>query len=243
MSGVRPRLFLQWHMACCVPRDMKPLLISIALIAAGLALGMASVPAEATQGASFRIAMLHYPAAAVSVALYALMAFLSAARLAHNMKAAGLVAQAIAPTGALFTLVALATEALWHKPVAGQWWIWDAQAVTQLMLLFLFGGVIAVRAMIDEPRRAERAAALLALIGAGNLPVLYFSIRWWDALQQGVRAFHVPPMPPSLAIASVLVGVGFASYALFAVLRRARCADAERQALAHSLHELQENRP
>jgi heme exporter protein C len=216
-------------------------LASAALIATGLALGLGAAPAEAGQAGSFRIAVLHYPAAWLSFVLYLAIAALSAITLLRNERAAAIVANAIAPTGILFTLIALWTEALWRKPIQGVWWVWDAQAVSQLMLMFLFGGIVALRAMIDDPRRADRAAALLALVGMANLPVLYFSIRWWDALHRGPRA-AAPPMTGTLALACVAMGAGFAVYAVFAVLGRARCAVAEREVLERSMRELREAR-
>jgi heme exporter protein C len=215
-------------------------LASAVLIATGLALGLGAAPAEAGQAGSFRIAVLHYPAAWLSLMLYLAIAALSAITLLRNERAA-IVANAIAPTGILFTLIALWTQALWRKPIQGVWWVWDAQAVSQLMIMFLFGGIVALRAMIDDPRRADRAAALLALVGMANLPVLYFSIRWWDALHRGSRA-AVPPMSGTLALACVAMGAGFAVYAVYAVLGRTRCAVAEREVLARSMRELREAR-
>lgn len=211
------------------------------LLALGLVLGMGFVPEDAAQRGSFRIAVIHYPAAWMSFVLYLAAAVVSIVTLARHERAAAIVANAIAPTGILFTLIALWTEALWRKPLRGLWWAWDAEAVSQLMLMFLFGGLVALRAMIDDPRRADRAAALLALVGAANLPVLYFSIRWWDALQRAPQA-PVPAMRGALALATLLVGSGFAAYAVFAVLGRARCAVTEREVLARSMHELREAR-
>lgn len=223
---------------------IRPLLAaaSAALIATGLGLGLGFVPADPALNGSFRIAVLHYPAAWLSYVLYFAAAFLSAVALARHERAAAMLANAIPPTGILFSLIALWTEALWHKPVRGMWWIWDAEAVSQLMLVFLFGGLLALRAMIDDPRRGDRAAALLALVGAANLPVLYFSIRWWDVLHRGPAA-AVPPIAGVLALASLLVGAGFAAYAAFAVLGRARCLAAEREVLARSIRQLREVRP
>ena len=117
----------------------------------------------------------------------------------------------------------------------GLWWVWDAASISQLLMLFLFGGFLALRAMIDDPRRAERAGALLALLGAANLPVLYFSLYWWDVLRHEAHRDAGPAMGAATLAATVLIGAGFAAYAAFAALKRVRCLIAERDALARSL--------
>ena len=207
-----------------------------ALIAMGFVVG-----ALPDVGAA-RVAVLHAPAAWMSLVLYAAMAAIAAVALARRDRRAALFANAVAPTGIVFTLVALWTEALSRKPVHGLWWVWDAEAVSQLMLMFLFGGVLALRSMIDDPRRADRAAALLALVGAANLPVLYFSIHWWDVLRHdGVAA--APGLSGRALVAAALVFAGFVAYALSAVSRRARCTAAEYQVLARSTIEFQEVKP
>jgi heme exporter protein C len=210
---------------------------SAALIGAGLAVG-----ATADTG-SARIAVMHTPAACISFTLYAAMAGVAALALARRDRVAALFANAIAPTGIVFTLLALWTEALLRKPVHGLWWVWDAHAVAQLMLMFLFGGVLALRSMIDDPRRADRATALLALVGAGNLPVVYFSIHWWDALRLDGATAAAPELAGRTLVAAALVFAGFVSYALFAVSKRARCTAAEYRVLAHSTIEFQEVKP
>jgi len=210
---------------------------SAVFIATGLATGLPAADAAA------RLAILHAPAAWLSCGLYVAMAVLAACALAWRHRAAALLANAIAPTGIVFTLVALWTQALLRKPVHGLWWAWDAEAVSQLMLMFLFGGVLALRAMIDDPRRADRAAALLALVGAANLPVLYFSVYWWHVLSHEAVAASASGWSARTAGAAALVLAGFATYAVFAISKRARCTADEYRVLAHSTIEFQEVKP
>ena len=214
---------------------------AVILIGAGLAVGLLMAPRDAEQGDIFRVAALHRPAAALAVAIYAAIAVLSIATLRLRAKVAAMLAGALAPTGVLFTLLALWTEALWRRPVQGAWWAWEAESVSQLLMLFLYGGFIALRAMIDDPRRADRAGALMALLGAANLPVLYFSLYWWDVLRRGPAVATRPEMTPALFLAALLVGAGFAAYAAFAALKRVRCLIAEREALARSVRRMTES--
>lgn len=214
---------------------------ALALVGGGLATALLLATNPPGHGDTFRIAAIHYPAAWASLGIYLAMGVLSAVTLRHHNRLTSMLAAALAPTGLLFTLLALWTEALWRKPLRGVWWIWDAEAVSQLMLLFLMGGFVALRAMLDDPRRADRAAALLAVMGVANLPVLYFSLHWWDLLHHEASLAAVPPMPGLLLAAAVLVGAGFAAYAIHAALKRARCLIAERQALARDLRRLLES--
>lgn len=204
------------------------------LFAAGLVFALLLAPTSTVQGDTFRIAAIHYPAAWASLSIYLTIGVLSAITLRHHSRLTAMLANALAPTGLLFTMLALWTEALWRKPVRGVWWVWDAEAVSQLMLLLLLGGYIALRAMIDDPRRADRAASLLALLGVANLPVLYFSLHWWDLQRRETAIAVVPAMSQPLAVAALLIGASFGAYAAFAALKRARCLISERDALARS---------
>lgn len=214
---------------------------AVALIGAGLAVGLLFAPADSGQGDIFRVVVLYRPAAMLSVGIYAAIGILSVATLRYHARLAAMMAGALAPTGVLFTLLALWTDALWRRPVQGAWWAWEAESVSQLLLLFLYGGYLGLRAMIDDPRRAESAGALLAVLGAANLPVLYFSLHWWDALRRGPVAVAQPYMTPYLFLAAVMVGAGFAAYAAFAALKRVRCLIAERDALARSVRRTMES--
>lgn len=220
-------------------RAARPLAWSAtALVGAGLAVALLLAPTNLAQGDALRIATIHYPAAWVALGAYVAIGALSAVTLRYRSRLTATLAGALAPTAMLFTLLALWTQALWLKPVRGIWWVWNAEAVSQLMLLFLLGGFIALRFAIDDPRRADRACALLALIGLGNLPVLYFSLHWWDVIRYEAPMSTLPMSAPLAA--AVLIGAGFAAYAASAALKRARCLIAERDALGRSLRRLLE---
>ncbi|TMH33721.1 MAG: heme ABC transporter permease, partial [Betaproteobacteria bacterium] len=153
--------------------------------AVALWLGFAVAPTDAQQGEAYRIIFIHVPAAWMSMFIYLVMAFWCAVSLTFNTRLAAMMAQALAPTGALFTFLALWTGALWGRPTWGTYWAWDASMTSELILLFLYFGYMALRQAIDDPRRADRASAVLALVGAVNVPIIYFSVKWWNTLHQG----------------------------------------------------------
>jgi len=158
---------------------------AVALAALGLYLGFGVAPTDATQGEAYRIIFVHVPAAWMAMLVYLAMAFWSALALGFNTRVSAMLAQALAPTGALMAFLALWTGAFWGRPTWGTYWAWDARMTSTLVLLFLYLGVIALRAAITDPRRADRACALLSLVGAVNVPIIYFSVRWWNTLHQG----------------------------------------------------------
>lgn len=212
-----------------------------ALVAVGLGAALLPAAGSAAHAEAMRIAAIHYPAQWISLAIYVAIGALSALTLRERSRLAAMLAHALAPTGILFTLLTLWTGALWRKPLRGVWWTWDAESVSQLMLLMLLGGFIAVRAMIDDPRRADRACSLVAVVGLANLPVLYFSLRWWDITRHEVAAAAVPELTVAALGAALLVGAGFVAHTAFVALKRARCLIAERTALARSLRGLLES--
>ena len=210
------------------------------LVGAGLAVGLVLAPTLAGHDDSVRILVIQRPAAWIGFAIYLAIGGLAIATLARGSRVAPLVASSLAPTGVLFVFLALWTEALWRKPAQGVWWAWNAESVSLLLLLFLYAGFIAMKSMIDDPRRGDRAASLLAILGLANLPVLYFSIRWWDVLRHDNRYLQADELGTPLAAAAFLVASGFALYAAHAAMKRLRCLVAEREALAHSLLALTE---
>lgn len=211
-----------------------------ALVAVGLATALLPAAANTPHGDAMRIAAIHYPAQWVSLAIYVAIGALSAITLRHRSRLAAMLANAAAPTGMLFTLLALWTGALWRKPFRGVWWTWDAESLSQLMLLMLLGGFVAVRAMIDDPRRADRACSLIAVVGLANLPVLYFSLHWWDVTRREAAAAAVPELTGIALAAALVVGAGFVAHTAFVTMKRARCLIAERTALARTLRGLLE---
>ena len=150
----------------------------------GLYLGFFVAPTDVTQGEAYRIIYIHVPVAILSMLIYLIMAGYAALGLIFNTRLSSMMASALAPTGALFAFLSLFTGALWGKPMWGTYWIWDARLTSALILLFLYLGFIALHAAIDDQRRADRAAALLAIIGAVNVPIIYFSVQWWNTLHQ-----------------------------------------------------------
>lgn len=155
------------------------------LIVAGLYGGLVLAPADYQQGDAFRILYVHAPSAWMSMFIYATMAVAAAIGLIWRIKLAHAVAAASAPVGAWFTFVALTTGAVWGKPMWGTWWVWDARLTSELILLFLYVGLIALRASIDDRDRADRASAVLAIVGVVNLPIIHYSVYWWNTLHQG----------------------------------------------------------
>ncbi|HZW86334.1 MAG TPA: heme ABC transporter permease CcmC [Gallionella sp.] len=155
------------------------------LFVAGIYTGFFVAPSDAQQGEAYRIIFIHVPASILSMFLYLVMAAYAALGLIFNTRLSSMMATALAPTGALFAFVSLWTGAFWGKPMWGAWWVWDARLTSELILLFLYFGFIALHASIDDVRRADRAAALLAIVGAVNVPIIYFSVRWWNTLHQG----------------------------------------------------------
>jgi heme exporter protein C len=151
----------------------------------GLYLGLVEAPPDYQQGESVRIMYLHVPAAWMSMMIYALMAVMGFIALVWRIRIMEILSISSAPVGAAFTLIALVTGSLWGRPTWGTYWVWDARLTSELVLLFLYMGVIALYNAYDEPRKAARAAALLSIVGAINLPIIHFSVQWWNTLHQG----------------------------------------------------------
>jgi len=204
------------------------------LAAAGLYIGFLVAPTDAQQGEAYRIVFIHVPAAWMSMLVYLAMAGWSAVSWAFNARMAAMLARALAPTGALFTVIALWTGAAWGKPTWGTWWVWDARLTSELLLLFLYLGHIALTEAIDDVRRADRAGALLAIVGALNVPVIYFSVRWWNTLHQGASVSFdaAPKMAATMLAAMLLMTLAFWAYAFAVVFLRARAIVLEREAAA-----------
>jgi heme exporter protein C len=159
------------------------------------------------------------------------MAFWAALGLAYNTRLSGMMAQALAPTGALMAFLSLWTGALWGKPMWGTWWVWDARLTSELILLFLYIGFIALQASIDDPRRADKAGAVLALVGVVNIPIIYFSVKWWNTLHQGssVSLTKSPSMAMLMLWAMLLMALCFWMYSIAVALYRARSIMLERE--------------
>ncbi len=185
--------------------------LAIVLTAIGLWMGFFVAPTDATQGEVYRIIFIHVPAAWMSMLLYLVMAFWAAIGWAFNARLASMVARAIAPTGALFTFLALWTGALWGKPTWGTWWVWDARLTSVLILFFVYIAYMALNSAFDDDTRGARSSAILALVGAINLPIIKFSVDWWNTLHQpaSVSRLDGPSIHASMLTPLLLMAVGF----------------------------------
>ena len=204
--------------------------LAIVCLAAGLYMGFLVAPTDFQQGDSYRIIFVHVPAAWMSMFLYVVMAGWAAVGLGLKARPSFMMAQAIAPTGALFTFLALFTGAFWGKPTWGAWWVWDARLTSELILLFQYAGVMLLHASIDDLRRADRASAVLALVGVVNVPIIYFSVRWWNTLHQGasISVTAAPKMAATMLTAMGIMALGFWMYSIAVTLMRVRCIILER---------------
>jgi len=202
------------------------------LSVAGLYVGFAIAPTDFQQGDAYRIIFIHVPAAWMSMVIYLALAFWAAWGWIFNARLASMYARALAPTGALFTFLALWTGALWGKPTWGTWWVWDARITSEFILLLLYLGYIALTEAIDDARRAAHAGAVLALVGAVNIPVIYFSVRWWNTLHQGatISMTAAPKMASTMLTAMLLMTLAFWAYSFAVVFTRARAIVLEQEA-------------
>jgi heme exporter protein C len=200
-------------------------------IAIGAYIGFFVAPTDAQQGEAYRIIFIHVPAAWMSMFIYLVMAFWAALGLVMNTRLSSMMASALAPTGALFTFIALWTGSLWGKPTWGTWWVWDARLTSELILLFLYFGFMALQASIDDARRADRAGAVLAIVGAVNVPIIYFSVKWWNTLHQGasVSFTKAPSMAATMFAGMIVMALGFWFYSIAVSLARVRCIMLERE--------------
>jgi heme exporter protein C len=215
------------HFLTLTGRLLPALRVTAALgIVTGLALGLLWAPTDSQQGEAYRILYLHVPAAWIAMVCYGAMAFWALWGLAWRTRLAFVLMRALAPTGALFAVLTLVTGALWGRPTWGTWWVWDARLTSALLLALLYLSFIALTTAIDtpdDPRRGDAAGAVLALVGALNLPVLYFSVSWWNTLHQGASiSMRGSAIAPEMLAALLLSTLGFWAYAGAAVLTRAR---------------------
>ncbi|MDL5031718.1 heme ABC transporter permease CcmC [Pelomonas sp. APW6] len=222
-----PARFYRFTRAC------SPWLWASALVLAllGLWMGFVVAPTDAVQSEAYRILFIHVPTAWLSMVMYVAMAFWAVIGWAWRVRMASMLARAIAPTGALMTALALWTGACWGKPTWGTWWVWDARLTSELILLFLYLGYLALTEAIEDPRRSDQAGALLALVGAINVPIIYFSVRWWNTLHQGasIRADAAPSMASTMLAALLLMTLAAWAYAFAIVFARARALALERE--------------
>ncbi len=206
-------------------------LAALLLGGVGLYLGLWVAPTDAQQGDAYRIIFVHVPTAWMSMVVYVVMAFWAGVGLVFNSRLSSMLATALAPTGAWMTFLALWTGALWGRPTWGAWWVWDARLTSELVLLFLYIGFMALHAAIDDSRRADRSAAVLALVGVVNVPIIYFSVKWWNTLHQGssVSLSNAPSMAPPMLIGMLVMALAFWMYCVAVALVRLRTIMLERE--------------
>jgi heme exporter protein C len=210
-----------------------PYCVAVAVIATiiGLSIGLLIAPSDHQQGESYRIIFIHVPAAWMSMIIYLAVAFWAAIGLIFNARLASMFALALAPTGALMTFIALWTGSLWGKPTWGTYWVWDARLTSELILLFLYLGFLSLHASIEDTRKADRSAAVLAIVGVVNIPIIYFSVKWWNTLHQGasVSLTKAPTMATQMLTGMLIMTVAFWAYSFAMSFYRCRTLILERE--------------
>jgi heme exporter protein C len=201
------------------------------LLLYGLYGGLVLAPTDYQQGDSFRIIYIHVPAAWMSLFIYVLMAVCGVITLVWRMKMAEVVLIASAPVGAAFTFLALVTGSIWGKPMWGTWWVWDGRLTSELILLFLYLGVIALHNAIEDRQTAAKAVAILAIVGVVNVPIIHYSVEWWATLHQGptITKLDRPSIHIDMLIPLLVMAVAFKLYYVTAMLMRARVELLERE--------------
>ncbi len=218
--------------------------IAVLLLAIGLYMSFFVAPTDYKQGEGYRIIFIHVPAAWMSMFIYVVMAFWAGVGLVFNTRLSSMMAQALAPTGAIMTFIALWTGAFWGKPMWGAWWVWDARLTSELILFFLYIGFIALQGAIDDNRRADRAGAVLLLVGVVNIPIIYFSVKWWNTLHQGasVSIKNGSSMSTIMLQTMLIMTFAFWAYSIAVALYRVRSIILEREKDARWVSELPEIR-
>jgi len=205
--------------------------IFLLLLVAGLYGGLILAPPDYQQGESYRIIFIHVPSAWMSLFIYMVMAVCGVVILVWRMKIAEIVLISSASIGASFTFLALATGSLWGKPMWGTWWVWDTRLTSELILLFLYFGVIGLYGAIEDKRIAARAIAILAIVGMVNIPIIHYSVEWWNSLHQGptVTKFDKPSIHWSMLIPLLLMALAFQVYYVLALFQSCRAELLQRE--------------
>jgi heme exporter protein C len=216
--------------------------LAIVLTLVGLYIGFFVAPTDFQQGEGYRIIFVHVPVSWMSMFIYVVMAVWAGIGLVFNTRLSSMMAHALAPTGALMAFLSLWTGAFWGKPMWGTWWVWDARITSELILLFLYLGYMALQASIDDPRRADKASAVVALIGVVNVPIIYFSVKWWNTLHQGasVSLTKAPSMATTMLTGMLIMSLAYWMYSIAMALTRVRAIILEREAHAEWVQELEE---
>ena len=194
------------------------------LVGAGLYLGLVSSPPDYQQGETVRIMYVHVPAAWMALFCYTAMVVAAATGLIWKHPVSDLAAKATAPIGACFALIALLSGSLWGKPMWGTWWVWDARLTSMLILFFLYLGYIALNNAFDDPTRGAKASAILAIAGFINVPIIKFSVDWWNTLHQPASVVRMggPSIDAAMLAPLLLMALGFTTYYVWVLLLRVR---------------------
>lgn len=200
------------------------LVITVLTFVVGMVWGLAFAPADYQQGDSFRIIYIHVPAAMMAMAAYSTMAIAALIALVWQIRLSEMMLAATAPIGAVYTFIALFTGAAWGKPMWGAWWVWDARLTSELILLFVYIGIIALYNAFSDKALAGKAASILTLVGVINLPIIHFSVIWWNTLHQGpsITKFDKPSIATEMLIPLLLMIISFATFLAFMSLYRFR---------------------
>ena len=206
----------------------------------GLVGGLVFAPADYQQGDGFRIIYVHVPAAWMSMFVYMVMAVNSAIFLIWHIKLSDIVARSSAIIGASFTFLALVTGSIWGKPMWGTWWVWDARLTSELLLLFLYLGYIGLRSAIDDRRVAGKAGSILALVGAINIPIIHYSVVWWNTLHQApsVSKFDNPSIEINMLVPLLCMAIAFKLFYLCILLINSRSELLEQEKRSNWVKEL-----
>ncbi len=204
---------------------------AVIFLLVGTVWGLAFAPQDYQQGNSFRIIYIHVPAAILAQSIFFAMAIAGGIGLIWKMKVADMVAKSCAPIGATMTFVALFTGAVWGKPTWGAWWVWDARLTSMLILLFLYFGVIALQSAFDSKQSAARASAILSLVGVVNIPIIKYSVEWWNTLHQPATftLTEKPAMPVEMWLPLLVMVIGFYCFFATVLMMRTRNEILERE--------------
>jgi len=213
--------------------------LAILFGAAGMYFGLVVAPSDFQQGEVYRIIFIHVPAAWMGMFIYLLMAGYGVMALTFNTRLSSMMMEALAPTGAMFTALMLWTGALWGRPTWGTYWLWDARMTSALILLFLYIGYLALIHSIEDTRRRDKAGALLAIVGSVNVPIIYFSVQWWNTLHQGstISMTAAPKMAQVMLLAMLLMTLACWMYAIAVAMVRVRVIIEERGELRTGHHD------
>ena len=207
-------------------KKVSPWLLSFSILLICLAsvMGLYWAPSDYQQGDAFRIIYVHVPSAWMSLFVYVYLVIAATVGLVWKVKIAEIGLRAAAPIGMIFTIAALVTGSIWGKPMWGTWWVWDARLTSELILLFIYLGIIGLATAFDDPRTASRAASVMTLIGAVNIPIIHYSVEWWNTLHQGptITKFESPSIDLSMLLPLVIMVIGFITYFLFVLSLRMR---------------------